>query len=104
MHTDFEPQIASRLALSAREGQAEYNAHKGSTMRELLRARRRASRFGGPDRRSYSPHAPEHLREAAAVRVLGLDERAVKVEKGAAQGRSRRRQGGRGSESQGGGD
>ena len=48
--------------------------------------------------------APEHLREAAAVRVLGLDERAVKVEKGAAQGRSRRRQGGRGSESQGGGD
>ena len=30
-------------------------------MRELLRVRRRASRFGGPDRRTSSPHAQQHF-------------------------------------------
>ena len=45
-----------RLALADDEG-GEYDAAKGTTMRELLRVRRRRSRFGGTDRPKYTPPA-----------------------------------------------
>ena len=57
---------AGRLALGADEG-GEDGEQGGSTMTELLRARRRASRFGGSPRRSRSPHAPRAVREAPTV-------------------------------------
>ena len=58
-----------RFALRPDEDSSTYNAAKGSTMRELLRVRRRASRFGGPDRETGSPHAQKHF---GLERVEGL--------------------------------
>ena len=60
MDDTYHPSVG-RHALTGEEEVGKYDARRGSTMRELLRVRRRASRFGGADRQSGSPHAQRHF-------------------------------------------